>query len=367
MAQRSGISARQRDLGWVAWKPPPTGWYKLNTDGALSHVTCLATAVEKGFVLAKCWVLRKLVMEMDSMVAFRLLTEDRVPGGPVSSIIVDIIGLLRTFPALFLAILSVKATHVLTIWLPWGHSAPPDTSILQDPPSPWVTSNLAGQESEAKTPAVAPATAPAKPKSSPAPATSPASSPPATAPAKQKSSPAPATSPASSPPATAPAKQKSSPAPATSPASSPPVSAPAPVKTAVPAPVSTPTASTPVSSPPASVPVSSPPAKSSPVTAPTTPPESSAAAPVEAPTAEVAAPAPSTKSKENAPAPSPSLLGPPAPPTGAPGSSSDASSPGASSPGPSGAADESGAETIRSVQKMVGGLALGWGVIALIF
>ncbi|GKV24271.1 hypothetical protein SLEP1_g33902 [Rubroshorea leprosula] len=147
-------------------------------------------------------------------------------------------------------------------------------------------------------------------------------------------------------PATAPAKQKSSPAPSTSTASTPPASAPAPapVKTTVPTPVSTPPA---FSSCFGSYELS---------TCKITSCFCTNDASGQLTTRAVPAPAPSKKSKkENAPAPSPALLGLPG------------SSPEASTPGPSGAANENGAETIRSVQNMVGGLALGWGAIALIF
>ncbi|KHN36269.1 Lysine-rich arabinogalactan protein 18 [Glycine soja] len=112
-----------------------------------------------------------------------------------------------------------------------------------------------------------------------------------------------------------------------------------------------------VSSPPAPVPVSSPPAL-----APTTP------APVVAPSAEVPAPAPKSKKKtkkskkHTAPAPSPSLLGPPAPPVRAPGSSQDSMS-----PGPAVSEDESGAETIRCLKKVIGCLALSWATLVLFF
>ncbi|KHN41552.1 Lysine-rich arabinogalactan protein 18 [Glycine soja] len=55
--------------------------------------------------------------------------------------------------------------------------------------------------------------------------------------------------------------------------------------------------------------------------------------------------------------------GPPAPPTGAPGPSEDASSPG---PGTA-ANDESGAETIMCLKKVLGGLGLGWATLVLVF
>ncbi|GKV52575.1 hypothetical protein SLEP1_g59152 [Rubroshorea leprosula] len=131
LAQRSGFSARRRDLRWVAWKPPPLGWYKLNTDGALSHVTGLATAGGlvrdsygkwvQGFTvnightssfMAELWGVREgirtcrtlgiteLVVEMDSMVAIQLLSGDRDPGGPASAILADIRALLATFSLL---------------------------------------------------------------------------------------------------------------------------------------------------------------------------------------------------------------------------------------------------------------------------
>ncbi|KAF7839087.1 putative ribonuclease H-like domain-containing protein [Senna tora] len=92
---------------WVKWNPPGEDWWKLNSNGAYAGNPGPMAAAALGIKLAKDLLCNKIVVESDSLIAVKLLTDDNVSFSHSLGVLINFCkSTLRDFTA-------VKIQHTL--------------------------------------------------------------------------------------------------------------------------------------------------------------------------------------------------------------------------------------------------------------
>ncbi|GLT24834.1 hypothetical protein SLA2020_000030 [Shorea laevis] len=165
MALTSNVLAPCRVPRWVRWYPPDFPFLKLNIDGAMNHSTGKATAGGlirdhggrwiHGFALnlgpqssfmAELWGCRAglqlasmlgvthLTLEMDSLMAIRLIQTKQIGEGSASVLLSDILHLINMFTVCRVQHVLREGNSAADFMAAMGHSLPQGTTLFQTPP-----------------------------------------------------------------------------------------------------------------------------------------------------------------------------------------------------------------------------------------